>query len=89
MAQTAIPQLYSSILFGALSLIPNDTLRYTLLAIAGCTALLYVIHLQRPSTQLSLLKASVKKTEVLIQDAKCLCARDLLSLAQQEVRLLG
>jgi hypothetical protein len=89
MPQTPISHLHSSILFGFLSLIPNDALRYTLLAITACAALLNVLHFKRPSTQLSQLEASVKNTEVLIQDAKCLCARDILSLAQQEVRLLG
>ena len=88
MPQTPISQLHSSILFGSLSLIPNDALRYTLLAIAVCIALLSIIHLKRPSTQLSQLEASVKKTEVLIQDAMCLCTRDLISLVHQKVRLL-
>ncbi|KAJ7430781.1 hypothetical protein FB451DRAFT_1198684 [Mycena latifolia] len=47
MRDTLVPQLQSSILLGALSLIPNNTLCYALLAIAACLALLYVIHLHR------------------------------------------
>jgi hypothetical protein len=81
-------QLVSSILFGSLSLISNDTLRYTLLVIACCMALLSITHLKRPSTQLRQLEALANKTEVLVQDAKLHCARDLLSLTQRRVRLL-
>ncbi|KAJ7441434.1 hypothetical protein FB451DRAFT_1191062 [Mycena latifolia] len=43
MRDPVVSQLQSSILLGALSLIPNDTLRYTLLAIAACLGLLYAI----------------------------------------------
>jgi hypothetical protein len=88
MRDKLISQLLSSILLGGLSLISNDTLRYTLLAIAICIALLSIIHLKRPSTQLRKLKANVNKTEDLIQDAKLTCAGDLLSLTQQGVWLL-
>jgi hypothetical protein len=88
MRDELVSQLVSSILFGSLSLIPNDTLRYTLLAIAICMALLSSMHLKRPSTQLSQLEALANRTEDLIQDAKLTCARDLLSLTQQGVRLL-
>ncbi|KAJ7701152.1 hypothetical protein B0H17DRAFT_1195438 [Mycena rosella] len=56
MCDNLISQFQSSILLGALSLIPNDALRYTLLVIAVCLALFYVYHLERPSTQLSCLE---------------------------------
>ncbi|KAJ7141462.1 hypothetical protein C8R44DRAFT_867083 [Mycena epipterygia] len=77
-----------SLLLGFLSLISNDTLRYTLLAVTVCLTLLYVVHLERPSAQLDQLEDMIKETEDIIQEAKLYCARDLLSLAEKGVRLL-
>ncbi|KAJ7490536.1 hypothetical protein FB451DRAFT_1361379 [Mycena latifolia] len=88
MRDSLISQVQSSMLFGALSLIPNDTLRYTFLAITVCLALLYALHLKRPSSQLSQLEHMVQKTENIIRDAKFHCPRDLLSLTEKGVRLL-
>ncbi|KAJ7490465.1 hypothetical protein FB451DRAFT_1165826 [Mycena latifolia] len=51
-AQHPISQLQSSLLLSSLSLIPSDTLRYTLLVIAACLGLVYVVHLKHLSTQL-------------------------------------
>ncbi|KAJ7489421.1 hypothetical protein FB451DRAFT_1362307 [Mycena latifolia] len=82
-----IPQLQSSILLAALSLIPNDTLRYTLLEIAACLALLYVVHLKRPSTQLRQLEDIVQTTEGVLGDAKLYCPRDLLGLVEKGLRI--
>ncbi|KAJ7483200.1 hypothetical protein FB451DRAFT_101862 [Mycena latifolia] len=75
-------------LLGALSLIPNNALRYTLLVIAVCLAFLYAGHLERPSTQLRQLEDIVQKTDEIIRDAQLYCARDLLSLTEMRVRLL-
>ncbi|KAJ7859905.1 hypothetical protein B0H13DRAFT_1901262 [Mycena leptocephala] len=49
-------------LFLSLSLIPNDILRYSALGIASL-ALIYVLHLRRPSVQLSQLNDKINKTE--------------------------
>ncbi|KAJ7490490.1 hypothetical protein FB451DRAFT_1513125, partial [Mycena latifolia] len=81
-------QLTVAILLWLLSLIPNNALRYTLLAIASCLALLYTIHLKRPSTQLSQLEHLVQKTEGTILNAKLHCARDLANLLEKWVELL-
>ncbi|KAJ7141141.1 hypothetical protein C8R44DRAFT_726784 [Mycena epipterygia] len=78
------PQL-PSLLLGSLSLISNDTLRYTLLAI---TVFLTLIYLKRPSIQLGQLEDMIEETEGIIQEAKLYCARDLLSLTEKGVRLL-
>ncbi|KAJ7133586.1 hypothetical protein C8R44DRAFT_900223 [Mycena epipterygia] len=86
MRDNLVSKLQSSILLGSLSLIPNHTLRYKLLAIVACLALLYVIHLKRPSTQLSQLEDMVNKTEEIIRDAKSYCPRDLLRLAEEGVK---
>ncbi|KAJ7434854.1 hypothetical protein FB451DRAFT_1379661 [Mycena latifolia] len=88
MRNTPISQLQSSLLLGSLSLVPSDTLRYTLLVIAACLALVYVVHLKRPSTQLRQLESLVQKVEEILRDAKLYCPRDLLSLTENGVRLL-
>ncbi|KAJ7490508.1 hypothetical protein FB451DRAFT_1552205 [Mycena latifolia] len=88
MRDNLISQLQSSILLASLSLIPNDTLRYTLLVIPAGVAVICVIHLKRPSTQLSQLDDDVNKTENIIRDAKLNCPRDLLGLTAKGVRLL-
>ncbi|KAJ7690329.1 hypothetical protein B0H17DRAFT_1134362 [Mycena rosella] len=83
-----LSQLQSSLFLGSLSLIPNDVLRYTALAIAVCLALIHSIHLKRPSTQLGQLEQLIQKTEGIIRDAKSQCARDLFNLAEEGCRLL-
>ncbi|KAJ7474051.1 hypothetical protein FB451DRAFT_1466540 [Mycena latifolia] len=88
MHDSLISQLQSSILLGSLSLIPNDMLRYTLLVIAAGLALVYVVHLKRPSTQLRYLEDILQKTEEILRDAKLYCPMDLLSLVDKRVRLL-
>jgi hypothetical protein len=81
-------QLHSSILLGFLSLIPNNALRYTMLAITTCIAVLSAIHLKRPSAQLGQLADFIHRTDENIGEAKSLCPRDLLNLSQHGVRLL-
>jgi hypothetical protein len=56
-----VSQLLSP-LFLSLSLIPNDILRYSALGIASL-ALIYVLHLRRPSVQLSQLNDKINKKE--------------------------
>ncbi|KAJ7859904.1 hypothetical protein B0H13DRAFT_1901261 [Mycena leptocephala] len=73
---------------GSLSLIPNDTLRYSALLLAAGLGLIYVLHLKRPSVQLRQLDDTINKTEEIIQNAKALCSRDLLRLIAEGVCLL-
>ncbi|KAJ7921295.1 hypothetical protein B0H13DRAFT_1866897 [Mycena leptocephala] len=82
-----VAQLLPSMFIGSLSLIPNDTLRYSVLLTAGL-GLIYVLHLERPSVQLRQLDDTINKTEEIIQNAKALCSRDLLRLIAEGVRLL-
>ncbi|KAJ7845405.1 hypothetical protein B0H14DRAFT_3455043 [Mycena olivaceomarginata] len=88
MPRSAMSQLQSSLLLGSLSLIPNNTLRYTVLALAAGLGVIYAVHLKRPTVQLSKLEETIKETEELIREAKILCPRDLLSLTEAGVRLL-
>ncbi|KAJ7835626.1 hypothetical protein B0H13DRAFT_1913495 [Mycena leptocephala] len=83
-----VSQLLSLLFLGSLSLIPNDTLRYSALGIAAGLALIYVLHLKRPSVQLNQLDDTINKTEEIIQNAKAFCSRDLLRLTAEGVRLL-
>lgn len=81
-------QLQSSLLLGSLSLIPNNTLRYTVLALAAGLGVIYAVHLKRPTVQLSQLEETIKETEEFIREAKVICPRDLLGLTEAGVRLL-
>lgn len=88
MPRNAMSQLQSSLLLGLLYLIPTNTLRYTVLALAAGLGVIYAVHLKRPTVQLSKLEETIKETEELIREAKILCPRDLLSLTEAGVRLL-
>ncbi|KAJ6629859.1 hypothetical protein B0H10DRAFT_1985618, partial [Mycena sp. CBHHK59/15] len=83
-----ISQLQSSILLGLLSLIPSNAARYTGLGLTAVLAVIYFIHLKRPSTQLRRLEDAIQKTENAILSAKSQCARDHLSLTEDGLRLL-
>ncbi|KAJ7835616.1 hypothetical protein B0H13DRAFT_1913485 [Mycena leptocephala] len=80
-----VAQLLSPLFIGSLSLIPNDTLRYSALLLAAGLGLIYVLHLERPSVQLSQLDDTINKTEEIIQNAKAFCLRDLLRLTAEGV----
>ncbi|KAJ7740263.1 hypothetical protein DFH07DRAFT_1064270 [Mycena maculata] len=88
MCDNPMSQIISSLLLGCLSLIPNVTLRYTLLAIIVCLAVMRGIHFQRLSTQLRQLKNKVKMAEEILQTAKLYCPMDVLCLTEQGVQLL-
>lgn len=81
-------QLLSSILLGSLSLIPNDRFRYTALGVAAGLALIYAVHMKRPSVQLGQLESVIWKADEIIRDAKSFCPRDLLSLTAEGLRLV-
>ncbi|KAJ7145594.1 hypothetical protein C8R44DRAFT_896694 [Mycena epipterygia] len=70
------------------SLIPNNNIRYAMLALGASITVLYRVNLQRPSFRLAHLEDSVGGTEEIIREAKALCSRDHLSLTNDEVSLL-
>ncbi|KAJ6585461.1 hypothetical protein B0H19DRAFT_1321106 [Mycena capillaripes] len=82
-------QLLSSILLGSLSLIPNNTLRYTALGTVVIVVLGYNLYLSR-TTQLHYLEQAIRQTEEIFERAKaqCNCPQDTFNLAQEWVRLL-
>ncbi|KAJ7740255.1 hypothetical protein DFH07DRAFT_839372 [Mycena maculata] len=88
MRDNQLSQLQSSLLFGSLSLIPNGTLRCTLLAIVFCIIVFSRIHLEHPSIQLAHVEDKINKAEEDLRNAKLYCAKDALILAAQGVRLL-
>ncbi|KAF7364801.1 hypothetical protein MVEN_00350100 [Mycena venus] len=88
MSHSNLFQLKSSLLLGSLSLIPNDTLRYTALGLAASVGVIYTVHLQRPSFQLSQLERTVQEAEEIIREAKAYCPRKVFNLTEEELRLL-
>ncbi|KAJ7214013.1 hypothetical protein GGX14DRAFT_563595 [Mycena pura] len=90
MYDSPISQLHSSLLLASLSLIPNHVLRLVALAAFLTLALVHLICLQRPSSQLASLEAMIEKTEKVVDHAKMLCRIGFLQvvLAEENVRLL-
>ncbi|KAF7364812.1 hypothetical protein MVEN_00351300 [Mycena venus] len=80
-------QLQSSILFGSLSLITNNTLCFTLLGFATGIFAIYVAYLRRPSIQFRSLQEAIRNTEANITGAKFIYPENR-SIMEQEVRLL-
>ncbi|KAJ7643708.1 hypothetical protein FB45DRAFT_895857, partial [Roridomyces roridus] len=84
-----LTSLQSSLLFGSLSLIPNNTLRYILLVLFALLILGHAIHLQRLSVRLNCVERHVDKAEATIRHAKSFCSsKDFLCLVEQGLRLL-
>ncbi|KAJ7133444.1 hypothetical protein C8R44DRAFT_772432 [Mycena epipterygia] len=81
-------ELQSSLLLGALALISNNALRYTTVGLVVTITLIFSVHLKCLSTQLYLLTDKIQETEEILRNAKSQCARDILGLVQEEVRLL-
>ncbi|KAJ7438234.1 hypothetical protein B0H11DRAFT_2254826 [Mycena galericulata] len=89
MYDTPFYQFQSSIALATLSLIPNDALRYTLLAIAVCAAILHAIHFKRPSTQIRHLQTNISHAGEAIQCVRMYSARGIqVRVAEQYVQLL-
>ncbi|KAJ7133501.1 hypothetical protein C8R44DRAFT_730640 [Mycena epipterygia] len=82
-------QIIASILLGSLpAFIPNNTLRYSALAIIACLTVIYTIYLKHPSTQLRQLQEAIATTKEMVGSAKLQCPRDHLSLMVEWARLL-
>jgi hypothetical protein len=81
-------QLITPIVLWSLSLIPNPALRYTVGGITAVLALIYIIYVKHPATQLRQVQDAAKKTEDLIQRAKMRCPWDHLNLTALGIRLL-
>ncbi|KAJ7364893.1 hypothetical protein DFH08DRAFT_799206 [Mycena albidolilacea] len=77
------------ILLASLSLIPNNTLRYTALGSIIALALVYHIHLNI-ATWLRQLERSIQQTEEFIEEVKTKCPwpGDQFKLAEERARLL-
>ncbi|KAJ7213838.1 hypothetical protein GGX14DRAFT_696659 [Mycena pura] len=69
---------------------PNHVLRLVALAVFLTLALVHLVCLQRPSSQLARLEAMIEKTEKVVDHAKMLCRIGSLQvvLAEENVRLL-
>jgi hypothetical protein len=80
----------TSLLLAVIALIPNHGVRYTALGLLGLlltAALLSKIHLQCPLVQLSMLAASLKRTDEYIQEATVEAPKSYSKLSDQRQRL--
>ncbi|KAJ7226523.1 hypothetical protein C8J57DRAFT_1252612 [Mycena rebaudengoi] len=83
-----ISQLQSSLLLGSLSLIPDNTIRYTILGGATVITIITIFHFKHPSSKLSQLEEAMKEVHDMIHRARMKCPRDHLNLTEEKVRLL-
>ncbi|KAJ7213981.1 hypothetical protein GGX14DRAFT_392755 [Mycena pura] len=88
MYDSPISQLHSSLLLASLSLIPNHVLRLVALAAFLTLALVHLICLQRPSSQLTRLEAMIEKTEKIVHHANMLCRIGFLQVVLAEENLI-
>ncbi|KAJ7213978.1 hypothetical protein GGX14DRAFT_392752 [Mycena pura] len=88
MYDSPISQLHSSLLLTSLSLIPSHVLRLLALAAFLTLALVHLICLQRPSSQLTRLEAMIEKTEKVVHHAKMLCRIGFLQVVLAEENLI-
>ncbi|KAJ6536988.1 hypothetical protein B0H19DRAFT_1079380 [Mycena capillaripes] len=77
-----------SLLLAFVATIPNHTVRYATLALAAILAVLYIVHVRDPSTQLRHLGTFIDRTNGLIGRAMAQCSRDHLSLIKHTGLLL-
>ncbi|KAJ7490612.1 hypothetical protein FB451DRAFT_1513358 [Mycena latifolia] len=85
---TSHAQLIVTTLLGISALIPGAPLRYTVLGITIFLALIHVIYLKHPSTQLRQLREIIGTIEATIRSAKLLCPRDQITLTEEGVLFL-
>ncbi|KAJ7493477.1 hypothetical protein FB451DRAFT_1550965 [Mycena latifolia] len=83
-----ISAFQTSIVFGALSLVPGNTFRYIGLGLASASLTVYAVHHQGPSQKLARLEGTVKDTEEIMEQAKLDCLRNGVELMDRETRLL-
>jgi hypothetical protein len=78
------------ILFTSLSLIPDNTLRYTALGSVIALTLVYNIHFSI-ATRLHQLEKNIQQTKEFIEEveSKCPWPRDQFRLGEERVRLLS
>jgi hypothetical protein len=73
------------IVFGALSLLPNN--RYILLALVSALVIVYAVDAQRPTRKLCGVNRAIRVCEEILERAKSACVRDLVELTERMRRL--
>ncbi|KAJ7366202.1 hypothetical protein DFH08DRAFT_1002872 [Mycena albidolilacea] len=76
----------TSIIFGALSLLPGN--RYIPLGLIPAALIVYTVHRQRPSHKLARVERAIEACEETFKYAKSNCARNHLELTDATRRLL-
>ncbi|KAF7356279.1 hypothetical protein MVEN_00959700 [Mycena venus] len=76
----------TSIIFGALSLVPEN--RYIVLTLGSATLIIYAANRQRPSHKLSRIEDAIQVAEETLERAKADCARKHMELVDGARRLL-
>ncbi|KAJ7704031.1 hypothetical protein B0H17DRAFT_1127055 [Mycena rosella] len=80
--------LQTSVLSGALAMVPGNTSRYITLGLASASLTLYAAHHYGPSQRLLRLEDTITVTEEILEGAKLGCARDHMTLMERWRRLL-
>ncbi|KAJ7703994.1 hypothetical protein B0H17DRAFT_1040333 [Mycena rosella] len=83
-----ISTLQTSLLFGALSMLPGNTFPYITLGVASASLTIYAAHHYGPSQRLLRLEDTITATEEILEGAKLDCARDHMTLVRRGRRLL-
>ncbi|KAJ7704011.1 hypothetical protein B0H17DRAFT_1175727 [Mycena rosella] len=80
--------LKTSLILGALSLVPGSTFGYLGLGLASASLTVYVAHHYSPSQRLVRLEGAIKATEEMLERARLNCTRDQVELIEEGRRLL-
>ncbi|KAJ7704045.1 hypothetical protein B0H17DRAFT_1193962 [Mycena rosella] len=83
-----ITTLQTSLILGALSLVPGNTSRYITLGLASASLTIYAGHQYGPAQRLARLEDAITATEEILEGAKLDCARDHMTLVERGRRLL-
>ncbi|KAJ7704052.1 hypothetical protein B0H17DRAFT_1228265, partial [Mycena rosella] len=87
-ARDTISALQTSILFGALAMVPGNTSPYITLGLASVLLAVHAMHHYGPSQRLLRLEDTITATEEILEGAKLDCARDHMTLVERGRRLL-
>ncbi|KAJ7704007.1 hypothetical protein B0H17DRAFT_1326725 [Mycena rosella] len=84
----AISTLQTSLILGALSLVPGNTSPYITLGLASVLLAVYAVHHYGPTQRRARLEDAIMATETILEGAKLDCAKDHMTLVERGRRLL-
>ncbi|KAJ7704029.1 hypothetical protein B0H17DRAFT_1193950 [Mycena rosella] len=80
--------LKTSLILGALSLVPGNTFGYLGFGLASASLTVYAAHHYSPSQRLMRLEGAIKATEEMLEHARLDCTRDQVELIEEGPHLL-